>query len=574
MSTGTETDGDAFGARMQTIERSLTIEDLDAATANLEAFIRTDTWQNLATSLGVEGKDHRLNSKFRRGREIQRQEYEGMYIEDPIFAKVIDQIPEHGTRKWIKVTAQDAEDDAGGNVDADFSQNTLDALEDLDAQAQFFELWRLARLDGGSAMLIGADDGQMPDKELNLDRIKTVSHLNVVTRFEIFPTDIIEDITSPFFREPEFYMFTGKANARAAGIVNRNTTNSMRKQALLGLGAQAIHHSRVIRMRGIILSESLDRTQGTSVLEDFNWGTPFVQRVYDDLRQYNTIFGHVEAGFKDMSQGVFGYKNLAEILSTTKGNEKLLKRMTLIALAASTFNMVLIDPEFESYTKTTATFSGVESVLIRFMEKLAASAEIPMTKLFGLAPAGLSTDDKSGEKTFNASIANKQRRKLRKPINRVVDALLHAKDGPTSGSVPEKWKVTFIPLDEPNETENATRRKAEAETDTLLINSGQIDLVEARSRIKNDPESPYTLNSERDKALEEMNDPMTELEISKETAELGLAALRGEPPEGGSDGAAAGGGPGESQQGGGEGEDGEDRDDAAHQGRRRRKKKR
>lgn len=508
------------------VRPSISIDDLNKGEAAIFNMVHQDHWQNIATNLGVEGKDHRMAARYRAGRTIPQQEYDAMYLEDPVFAKIVDGIPEHGTRKWIKVTAQETEgDDGSDDVESDFGTMVLDALETLNAQQQMFELWRMSRLDGGAAMFLGADDGKKLDEPLDLKRIKSVKHLNVVTRFEIFPVDPITDITSPNFGEPEFYMFTGSAavNSSDATAIAKNTPakGTARGRDLEAIGAQRIHHSRIIRMRGITISES---SSGRSQNEDVYWGTPIIQRVSDDLRQYNTIFGHVEAGFKDLSQGIMGIKNLPEILATAQGNELLLKRMTLIALAASSFNMVLFDPEHESYEKRTGAFAGVDSVLLRFMEKLSSAAEMPMTKMFGMAPAGLSTDDMSAEKTFNASIANKQKLKLRSPINRVIEALLHAKEGPTDGNVPEKWKHSFIPLDEPNEAEQATTDKTRAETDAIHLANGTLDEVEVRSRLANDPDQPYTLNAERSEAMEEMNNPLEQMEAEKEAKEIGLKA--------------------------------------------------
>ena len=537
---------DGNGTSTEYFNPGISIEDLDKSEKAIFDMVHQDMWQNIATNLGVQNKDHRISARYVTGRAISQQEYDAMYREDPTFAKIVDGIPEHGTRKWIKVTAQVDEGDEGSDsVDSDFSADVLDALEDLNAQQQVFELWKLARLDGGSAMLIGADDGQTPDKPLDVERIKTVSHLNVVSRHEIFPSDLIEDITSPDFRKPEFYMFTGRAGLNTTvgkqevGTIVRSTpmAGTIRSKALEDLGAQRIHHTRVIRMRGIVVAEAQGRSAHTDregATDTQFWGTPIVQRVYDDLRQYNSIFSHVEAGFKDLAQGIMGIKNLPELLATVKGNELLMKRMALIALAASSFNMVLFDPDKESYEKRPGGFAGVDKVLLRFMEKLSSAAEIPMTKLFGMAPAGLSTDDESAEKTFNASIANKQKLKLRDPLNRIVEALLNADDGPTDGNVPEKWKVSFIPLDEPNEGEQATTAKTWAETDGLHLLNGTLDEVETRSRLKNDPDQPYTLRAERDQAMEELNDPMAEAEAKKVAQELGMQGLEaGAGAEGG-----------------------------------------
>lgn len=529
----------------ESVHPSISIDDLDKAITSIGGLVRQDIWQNIATGLGVENKDHRKSARYKHGREITRGEYDAMYIEDPVFAKIVDGIPEHGTRKWIKVTAQETEGEDGSNdVESDFAADVLSALEDLDAQQQIFECWRLSRLDGGAAIILGADDGKKAEEPLDLKSIKSLKHLNVVTRFEIFPIDIINDITSPFYREPMFYNFTGRGTlGTSAGEddqgVFRSTPMAGLQQGGEGdVSLRRIHHSRVIRMRGINVTESQGRTlQGSSQTTSINqhlWGVPIVQRVYDDLRQYNTIFSHVEAGFKDLSQGIMGVKNLPEILSTTQGNELLLKRMALIALAASSFNMVLFDPEHESYEKRPGGFAGIDKVLLRFMEKLSSASEIPMTKLFGMPPAGLSADDQSAEKTFNASIANKQRRKLRDPLNRIVEALLNADDGPTGGQAPESWKVTFLPLDEPNEKEQAETDQTRAETDTAHLLNGTLTAMEVRSRMKNDPDQPYTLSTDRDEAMAELERPIDQTEAEK------MAAQLRQPGEPGADPIAAG----------------------------------
>lgn len=522
-----------------------------------QLLLRFDNWENDATGLGNIKKDHRMHARFKQGRIISREEYDAMYIEEPLFAKVVDSVAEHGTRKWIKVTAQDGETegeddetepeelpdeppeaeiraDGGFGVDSNFSQDVLDALETLDAQENIFELWRLARLDGGAAMMIGADDGLPPEMPLNLKRVTGLKTLNVVTRHEIFPVDVNEDIRSEFFREPEFYMFTGRAavNQRDVKAVTRQfaVTDPKLSKNLEELGSLRIHRSRIIRMRGIRIAESLGRFQQSSASTSGGnsevWGTPIIQRLYDDLRQYNAVFAHTEAGFKDLHQGVLGIKDLLQILGSPDGKANLMKRMAIIGMSAGSFNTIIHDAELEKYEKRGTQFGSVDKVILRFMEKLASAAEIPLTKLFGMAPSGLSTDDESAEKTFNASIANKQKLKLKKPLNRIVEVLLHAKEGPTDGVVPESWKVHFIPLDEPNEKEQADTEQTRAETDKIHLDNGTLDPVEVRSRLKNDPDLIYSLNSERDAAMEEDNDPAEELKRKREMQEMSVIGMQ------------------------------------------------
>ena len=47
-----------------------------------------------------------------------------------------------------------------------------------------------------------------------------------------------------------------------------------------------------------------------------------------------------------------------------------------------------------------------------------------------------------------------------------------AKAGPTSGQIPDDWRIVWPPLDEPGEKEQAETRKSVAETDALYLDRG------------------------------------------------------------------------------------------------------
>ena len=441
---------------------------------------RMDGWQNLITGMGNTQKDPRLASRYVRrsglgGYGLDRDQIEAMYEEDPIFARIVDAIPENATRRWIRVQGTMDED---GTADDDFGRSVLDALDELDAQGAFYELMRLDRLDGGAAMIIGADDGQSPDKPLNHEAIQRVAHLNVVSRWEIMPGPPVTDPSDPDFRKPEFYTFVGSA--------------------MMGDDPMAkIHHSRVIRLCGI---KSSDRR----MLQNQGWGIPLADRLYESIRQFGTAYEYTEAMLKDMVQGVMTIEGLSDLIASEAGNELILKRLSVLHLAASAFNAVLLD-KGETYERRTVSSGGVSDLLVRFMDKLAAVAQMPLSILFGQPPTGLSTDDKAGRATFYDSIATQQRRLLNKPINRVIEALLNAQDGPTGGQLPAQWAFDFLPLNEPSEKEEAETDLIKANVDQVLVNIGAITEAEARSRQANDPQSPYQLDLETGEAEAEVN---------------------------------------------------------------------
>lgn len=455
------------------------------AAAELQS--RLDGWTNVFTGLGVDGKDHREGARYKGGRIIEHTEYDRMYETDPVFARIVDTLPMDATRKWIKILTPTDEDEDGRGVDEGVGQSVIEKLEELGAQSKFAELFHLARLDGGGAMILGADDGQSPEEPLDPNRITNVAWLAVVSALEIFPRgEINNDPSAPNFRLPEFWTFTGQG---------RTLAPEARTPLTIG-DSDRIHWTRVIPVIGIKIGGGTLRRSGSQKNFSEVWGVPIVQRVKDDLRQYNNVYQWVEASLKDMTHQTVGIKDLAGLLMSDQGSEFILSRLKLLQFSQSTLNMSVHDSEQEVVTRTSAAISGIAPIIASFQDKLAAASELPLTKLFGHAPSGLSTDDQSGTRNYNASVANAQENKLRDPIRRVIDAILHSKEGPTDGQIPENWSFIFNPLDEPTEQENAARAKTEAETDKILIDAKILRPSEARSRIANDPESIYSLEAE------------------------------------------------------------------------------
>lgn len=422
---------------------------------------RYDGWQNVLTGLNITGKDWREKTAYVRHRRLSQTEIESLYEQDPIFARIIDSVPKHATRRWISVSGQDAPDD--------FNAGVLDYLRKLTARSKFSELLRLDRLDGGAAMIIGADDGKNPAEPLEFASIATIQHLNVVSRYEIFPGEIDRNPMSENFRNPMWYTFTGLTTT--------------------GEPLQRIHHSRIVRLRGIQTTERAEASRD-------GWGLPVAERVYLAIRQYGQVYEYSEALIKDLVQGVMTIKGLTELLAQDS-SQAVVDRLALINLVASAFNMVILD-EHESYERRTQSLGGIPEIMLKYMDNLAAAAEMPLSILFGQAPTGLSTDDQGGRRTFYDLVENTQEEKLRAGLERVIEAILWAQDGPTAGQLPAKWELSFEPLVTPSAQEDAATRLSEAQADSVYHSLGVLSTDEVRSRIENDPRSPYTLETEQD----------------------------------------------------------------------------
>jgi len=217
-----------------------------------------DGWSNIFTNLGNPEKDYRVSTRFERRVDFSSTEIEALYSQSPIFGRIIDAPAEHAVRRWIGVE--------GGDGDTSFGQNVLDSMLELDAPTKSCDLMKFDRLYGGAVMIIGADDGQDMSEPLDLDRIQSVNHLNVLTRHEIFQGPLDLDPTSPNFRQPLWFSF----DPDNGGVAFRGPR---------------IHHTRIICLKGVLV-----HTRGRQPDED--WGEPVMNRVYDSVRRLETVFDY------------------------------------------------------------------------------------------------------------------------------------------------------------------------------------------------------------------------------------------------------------------------------------------
>lgn len=422
----------------------------DAQQAAKRALARFDGWQNIATNLNVPGKDPRIENRFVSRGELAVDVLENLFQEDALFARIITAVPENATRRWIKIHG------SGGSKIYDFGKSAMDALEGLDCQNKMCEFMRLNRLYGGSACLIGVNDGRDISEPIDMAALRSVDFLNVMSRWQIQVGEINRDPTSAEYGEPLFYT----------------------------VGTQVVHSSRVLRMTGIQVSNRIPRQNG--------WGFSVGEHIIGAIRRFGTIYSYTEALFKDLVQGVMKIKDLSSLLSADDGCQLLIKRLELMHYSASAFNAVLLDDD-ESYERRTATFKGIREGIIAVMDELAAVAEMPLSILFGQPPAGLSTDDSAGRIAFYDSIANKQRKELRKPITRILELIFASK---MIKAVPKDWFFEFCSLTEPTDKDQADKRLVDAQTAKTLVESGVITPEEARSALHNDPYSPFQLDDQ------------------------------------------------------------------------------
>ena len=157
---------------------------------------RSDDWANLMTALGRKGIDKRTGAV-----PFYQPLGEGMcdelYAGDDVARRVVDIIPNEGTREWIEFHVDEVEEKKLTNV-----------LTKLDVRKRINQAWRWARLYGGSGIYLSINDGGKPHEPVKLNNIKSVDSLAVFHRYELYPAtinDLDTNIGSPNFGLPETY---------------------------------------------------------------------------------------------------------------------------------------------------------------------------------------------------------------------------------------------------------------------------------------------------------------------------------------------------------------------------------
>lgn len=406
---------------------------------------RTDGWDNLWTGLGT-SRDRRTGTRV----SVQRLSWQGceaLYQGDDVAAKIVDEPAQEMVRKWIDVAVSGK----SGEASKDVSEAIADRLEELQAQERFFDALRWERAFGGSAILPMIDDGVL-DQALPVreDSVRSIRGIAVLDRSELWPATYYTDPREPKCGEVETYMIT----RWGPGAVARTSVR--------------VHETRVIKFRGIQVSK-------LHAMRENDWGDSVFVRVLQVMSDFGMAWGGGAHLLSDFSQAVFRIKGLADAIAA--GQEDLIrKRIEQIEIGRSMVRAALIDAgdsevgdPGESYERKATPLSGYPEMLDRFCQRLAAAADMPVSRLFGVANGGLGSDDKAGDTWWTQRIAGQQQTKLRRPLERVVRLLLLEKEGPTKGKEPERWSIEFRPLRQLDPLQEAQRRAANAQADAAYV---------------------------------------------------------------------------------------------------------
>ena len=240
---------------------------------------------------------------------------------------------------------------------------------------------------------------------------------------------------------------------------------------------QMIHTSRMLMFVSRPVPDMLKAAYSFGGLSMSQLAQPYVQHW---IRTRDSVSDVVHS---------FSVSGLATNLEATLAGDagtQLIKRAQLFNTMRDNRGLMLLDKESEQFFQFNTPLSGLDALQAQAQEQMSAVSNIPLVKLLGITPAGLNANSDGEIRVFYDYI-HSQQEIHRDQIKRAIDLIQLSEFGEIDPDIDFK----FVPLYQLSELEEGAARKADADTDAVLITAGVISAEESRARLASDTDSPY-----------------------------------------------------------------------------------
>lgn len=315
-------------------------------------------------------------------------------------------------RKIVRIPAQDAVR-KWRNWSAESTD--VSAIEELETtlaiRSKVLRGLTLARLTGGAALLIGADVDR-PEEPIRLERLgkDSLKYVAVLSKGYVSPETYDRDVMSETFGRPSHYNVTSGAHG----------------------GVTRVHASRLVLLYGDEpLDESVDGHDG--------WGDPVLQSVYQSLLQHDASTANIASLVFESKIDVINIPGMMANIGSAGYEAKLLRRFGAAAMMKGNNGTLILD-EKETHSQKNTSFAGLSDVLDRFAQNVSGAADIPMTRLFGRAPAGMNSTGESDMRNYYDAIQADQELTLTPALSVLDECLIRSSLGSRPDEVYYDWR--------------------------------------------------------------------------------------------------------------------------------------
>ncbi len=412
------------------------LERTDASTtANAQGSTRTAAAMlNSLSGVGTV-KDSGASAKPNTSRDYLTDDELIAMLRGTVYRRIVEIYPSDATLKgWALM---DDTEDTDPLADEQRRLGVVAAVRQADT-------W--ARALGESMIWLVTDDPGELDEPLDPSTVRRVHALQVLDAREFQVAEYQNDPKLPGLGLPSAYWLSPRRPGTTANI------------------GQKVHASRLLRFFGHDLPPS-ERGYANTGYNSASYGDAVGQVLWDALRNVSMVSAGGARLAQELTIGVFKFANAAG-KSAGDDRSSFLSRLSALNQMKSIAQAVFLGPS-DDFQRLGSNASGFKDLSEDARLMLALVSEIPMARLFGEAPAGLSTDGASWQANWHGRIGAYQEERYREPLEFLYRCLYNA----DRNSEPA-WKLVFNPLGEMTKAEIAAARLAHTQADSLAIVDG------------------------------------------------------------------------------------------------------
>lgn len=357
-----------------------------------------------------------------------------LYRGNWIARRIVDTVAEDMCKNWYAVSGVTAAEEA----------RFVREERRTHVRRRVLSALKWARLYGGAAGLLlieGQEDRLSEPLDLadilpgQFRGVMTVDRWSGVTP----STETVEDFSDADFGLPLYYEFTMPEG-----------------------GTVRAHHSRVLRF----VSRELPAMEQSA---ENGWGASELEHVYDEIVKRDSTSANIAHLIFQANLRVLKMSDFGEILasSSPEAQRDLYSALRAQNQLMSSMGLQVLDRE-DAFETHAYAFGGISDVYELFMLDVAGAAEIPATRLFGRAPAGMNATGEGDLRNYYDSVREKQQSVLRPVLEKLAPVVCMS----ALGYVPDELDFDFHPVRDESERERAEIARIRTETIIRSFESG------------------------------------------------------------------------------------------------------
>ncbi|CAM2143778.1 HI1409 family phage-associated protein [Pararobbsia alpina] len=388
-----------------------------------------------------------------------------LIAQHPLIQAIVQTLADEMTRKWIEFKGQGTDGDDDDDAEAEKIKKLTEATEKYKLKEHFNAAMATTGYMGGAMLFI--DMGDDTDTAEGLSEVKTKLTLDSgkIKRDSFKGFKLVEPINC----YPAPY---NASNPLKDGYYVPDAWYVMGKE---------VHASRLLQL--------VQNPVPLLLKPAYNFfGIPLAQMALDYVDRFDQVRISVARLVKRFSTSILK-TDMSQVLTGGGQDDMqdLQGRAQIFNAFASNEGLFLLDNDSEEFVQVNTPLSGLAEILTQMLELLAAIVRTPAVKLLGISPKGFNATGEYDESNWYDHVASQQSKIFANPLDIAIKVIQLSE----FGAIDEDLTWGFVPLHELSETEKATNRKANADTDAAYLDRGVISQEEVRGRLAADPDSGY-----------------------------------------------------------------------------------